>query len=76
MQCPQCQDENAPDAKFRNQCGTPLTIRCGWRISHRRAAVYVLGSSLRLCYGQVMPFTLTEASQEIVSKSTTTGPGK
>ncbi len=28
MQCPQCQHENAPDAKFCNECGTPLASRC------------------------------------------------
>lgn len=28
MQCPQCQYENAPDAKFCNECGTPQALHC------------------------------------------------
>ncbi len=28
MTCPTCQAENKPDAKFCNECGTPLALRC------------------------------------------------
>jgi double zinc ribbon protein len=28
MQCPQCQHENPAEAKFCNQCATPLLLQC------------------------------------------------
>jgi ribosomal protein L40E len=28
MQCPRCQQENPPQAKFCLECATPLALRC------------------------------------------------
>ena len=33
MHCPRCQHENRPQAKFCEECGTPLTSQSEWRAS-------------------------------------------